>query len=96
MVEHATEGSGRSGHEAGARGSRAGGSGEDDFDIVAANDWPGVPPNRALLGPAQCRTLWRQFSSDSAYAVQQVGQGSTLCSLASHFWQLQLFKKLLS
>ena len=43
------------------------------FDLVAASEWPDLPVDVVLLTPAQCRTLWRQFSSDSMYAVQQVG-----------------------
>lgn len=42
------------------------------FDLVAASDWPDLPAEVVLLSPAQCRTLWRQFSSDSIYAVRQV------------------------
>ena len=44
------------------------------FDMVAASEWPDLPADVVLLTPAQCRMLWRQFSSDSVYAVQQVGQ----------------------
>ncbi len=43
------------------------------FDMVAASEWPDLPADAVLLTPAQCRMLWRQFSSDSVYAVQQVG-----------------------
>lgn len=42
------------------------------FDLVAASEWPDLPAEVVLLSPSQCRTLWRQFSSDSTYAVQQV------------------------
>ena len=59
---------------ASARGQEATGTSLDAaFDIVAASAWPGVPPERVLIAPAQCRTLWRQFASDCSYAVQQVG-----------------------
>jgi hypothetical protein len=43
----------------------------DDFDILAASEWPGIPKDRVLLSPAQCRTHWRQFASDSSVIVQQ-------------------------
>ncbi len=43
------------------------------FDMVAASEWPDLPADAVLLTPTQCRMLWRQFSSDSVYAVQQVG-----------------------
>ena len=42
------------------------------FDMVAAAEWPELPADVVLLSPSQCRTLWRQFSSDSMYAVRQV------------------------
>ena len=66
MVEQATESSSGAarGHD-GAASTRASKAGDDDFDIVAASEWPGVAAERVLLSPSQCRTLWRQFSSDS-------------------------------
>lgn len=42
-----------------------------DFDIQSASEWPGIAEERLLLGPSKCRQLWRQFSSDSNYIVQQ-------------------------
>lgn len=45
---------------------------QEKFDMVAASEWPGVPKEDVLLTPSQCRTLWRQFASDSNTAVQQV------------------------
>ena len=42
-------------------------------DIMAAAEWPGVAASDVLLGPSQCRSLWRQFLSDSTFTVQQVG-----------------------
>jgi hypothetical protein len=41
------------------------------FDLLSASEWPGVAPADVLLSPAQARTAWRQFSSDSALSVQQ-------------------------
>ena len=53
--------------------SRGGETGQaDDFDILAASEWPGIPEADVLLSPAQCRALWRQFASDCSFAVQQV------------------------
>lgn len=40
--------------------------------MVAAAEWPELPADVVLLSPSQCRILWRQFSSDSMYAVRQV------------------------
>ena len=42
-----------------------------DFDIQSASEWPGLDEERLLLSPSKCRQLWRQFSSDSNYIVQQ-------------------------
>ena len=42
-----------------------------DFDIQSASEWPGVESDRVLLDPVLCRKLWRQFTSDSAFIVQQ-------------------------
>ena len=44
---------------------------DEDFDIQSASEWPGVEAGRVLLSPVQCRQLWRQFTSDSAFIVQQ-------------------------
>ncbi|KAK9834006.1 hypothetical protein WJX81_002422 [Elliptochloris bilobata] len=54
--------------EAGVGGIPEGG---EAFDLVAAAEWPGVAEGAVLLTPPQCRALWRQFASDSAYSVQQ-------------------------
>lgn len=55
------------------------GSGEDDrashsaeWDTLAAPQWPGVPEKAMLLSPSRCRALWRQFTSDTNFMVQQV------------------------
>lgn len=44
---------------------------DEDFDLLSAAAWPGIPPEDVLLTPAQVRTIWRQFTSDSALSVQQ-------------------------
>lgn len=66
VLEHAGEGASSS---RGGEPSTAPGVG--GFDMVAASEWPGVPEQLVLLTPSQCRTLWRQFSSDTSYTVQQ-------------------------
>ena len=80
VVSYATsEGASARGQEA-SSGAASSSEANASFDIVAASAWPGVPAERVLLAPAQCRTLWRQFASDSAYAVQQVrGPGAPAC-----------------
>ena len=74
VLDHATDGapSTRNQEAAGTSSSGAGAADAGGFDMVAASEWPGVAAEAALLSPAQCRALWRQFASDSAHAVQQV------------------------
>ncbi len=61
---------------ASGRFSLAGGNGGDGgptgVDIMASSEWPGVAHADVLLSPGQCRAVWRQFSSDSTFTVQQV------------------------
>lgn len=54
------------------------GGGEDqkasqstEWDILAADDWPGITAKAMLLTPSRCRALWRQFTSDTNFVVQQ-------------------------
>lgn len=42
-----------------------------ELDVLSAVEWPGVERELVLLSPPQCRTIWRQFVSDSNFAVQQ-------------------------
>jgi hypothetical protein len=44
---------------------------EEEFDIQAASEWPGIRQERVLLPPPECRRLWRQFNSDRAFVIQQ-------------------------
>lgn len=66
----------------GAGGAAAGGSGRlarsssggdaGSFDLQSAAQWPaGISEEDVLLSPAQVRSIWRQFMSDSTFAVQQ-------------------------
>lgn len=61
------------------------GGGEDqkasqstEWDILAADDWPGITAKAMLLTPSRCRALWRQFTSDTNFVVQQVMQLSVM------------------
>jgi hypothetical protein len=54
--------------DGGRRSSTADGSG---LDMLSLTEWPGVPQAAVLLPPGQCRSLWRQFVSDSNFIVQQ-------------------------
>lgn len=58
--------------DGGRRSSTADGGG---LDMLSLTEWPGVPQAAVLLSPGQCRSLWRQFLSDSNFIVQQVLQG---------------------
>ncbi len=73
VLEHAGEVPSSSGADLSTRPAGGGA-----FDMVAAADWPGLPEHMVLLSPSQCRTLWRQFSSDTSYAVQQVPSHNAL------------------
>lgn len=59
------------GSNAAAAARRGGGSGAAAFDLLSAAEWPGVGEDDVLLPPAQCRSIWRQFMSDSTFSVQQ-------------------------
>jgi hypothetical protein len=61
----AAAGSGRLG-----RSSSAGDA--SGFDLQSAAEWPaGIGEEDVLLSPPQVRSIWRQFMSDSTFAVQQ-------------------------
>eukprot|EP01018_Ginkgo_biloba_P020342 Gb_41500 [translate_table: standard] len=38
---------------------------------LASSTWEGVPPSDVLITPVQCRSLWRQFKSETEYTVGQ-------------------------
>ena len=71
---------------ASGRFSQAGGNGGDvsasgGVDIMASSEWPGLAADDVLLGPGQCRTVWRQFLSDSTFTVQQVPPSGSLAQV---------------
>lgn len=43
-----------------------------EWDTLAAPEWPGVSAQAMLLSPSRCRALWKQFTSDTNFIVQQV------------------------
>ena len=62
---------------------------DKDFDIQSASEWPEIDSNRVLLSPVQCRQLWRQFTSDSAFIVQQAQATQVpffINTLNPHWW----------
>ena len=75
--DHLQEGGSARSSTASGRFSHAGGNGGDvgaggGVDIMASSEWPGLAVDDVLLPPGQCRTIWRQFLSDSTLTVQQV------------------------
>lgn len=41
------------------------------LDPLASNTWEKVPPTDVLLTPVQCKSLWRQFKTETEYTVTQ-------------------------
>ncbi|KAJ6812836.1 protein ROOT HAIR DEFECTIVE 3-like [Iris pallida] len=41
------------------------------FDPLASSSWEEVPSERTLITPVQCKSLWRQFNSETEYTVTQ-------------------------
>ncbi|GLJ11016.1 hypothetical protein SUGI_0140450 [Cryptomeria japonica] len=41
------------------------------MNALASSTWEGVPPSNILITPVQCKSLWRQFKSDTEYTVSQ-------------------------
>ncbi|CAH9087364.1 unnamed protein product [Cuscuta europaea] len=40
-------------------------------DPLASNSWDEVPQSKTLITPVQCKSLWRQFTSETEYTVTQ-------------------------
>ncbi|KAF4362476.1 hypothetical protein CsatB_001403 [Cannabis sativa] len=40
-------------------------------DSLASSTWEEVPPKDTLITPVQCKSLWRQFMSETEYSVTQ-------------------------
>ncbi|KAL4625706.1 protein ROOT HAIR DEFECTIVE 3-like [Castanea sativa] len=41
------------------------------FDPLASSTWEEVSPKKTLISPVQCKSLWRQFKSETEYTVSQ-------------------------
>nr|TKS16351.1 hypothetical protein D5086_0000023990 [Populus alba] len=41
------------------------------FDPLASNSWEKIPSTRTLITPVQCKSLWRQFKTETEYTVTQ-------------------------
>lgn len=51
--------------------SGAGASRSISADPLASSSWDEVPPSKTLLTPVQCKSLWRQFKTETEYTVSQ-------------------------
>ncbi|KAK4361820.1 hypothetical protein RND71_017061 [Anisodus tanguticus] len=40
-------------------------------DLLASNTWDEVSPSKTLITPVQCKSLWRQFKTETEYVVSQ-------------------------
>ncbi|KAK1360271.1 Protein ROOT HAIR DEFECTIVE 3-like [Heracleum sosnowskyi] len=40
-------------------------------DALASSSWEKVPASQTLISPAQCKSLWRQFKTETEYTVTQ-------------------------
>ena len=45
--------------------------GDDGAVVEYPTEWAGENDDAVMLGPAECRSVWRQFEADTAYAVSQ-------------------------
>lgn len=43
-----------------------------EWDTLAAPEWPSISSQAMMLSPSRCRALWRQFSADTNFQIQQV------------------------
>ncbi|KAJ6715359.1 PROTEIN SEY1 [Salix viminalis] len=41
------------------------------IDPLASSSWEEIPSSRTLITPVQCKSLWRQFNSETEYTVTQ-------------------------
>ncbi|KAK2653229.1 hypothetical protein Ddye_013085 [Dipteronia dyeriana] len=41
------------------------------FDPLASSTWEQVPSSKTLITPVQCKSLWRQFKTETEYSVTQ-------------------------
>ncbi|KAH7666188.1 RHD3/Sey1 protein [Dioscorea alata] len=44
---------------------------EAPTDPLAASTWEEIPPKYTLITPVQCKSLWRQFKTETEYSVTQ-------------------------
>ncbi|ONK65010.1 uncharacterized protein A4U43_C07F32540 [Asparagus officinalis] len=42
-----------------------------NIDPLASSSWEQVPPKDTLITPVQCKSLWRQFKTETEYTVTQ-------------------------
>ncbi|KAJ0981662.1 hypothetical protein J5N97_009917 [Dioscorea zingiberensis] len=44
---------------------------ETSTDPLASSTWEEIPPRNTLITPVQCKSLWRQFKTETEYSVTQ-------------------------
>lgn len=55
----------------GTAGSLLEGSSSSSVNPLVSNTWEGFSPSDVLITPVQCKSLWRQFKSETEYTVGQ-------------------------
>lgn len=55
----------------GTTGSLLEGSSSSSVNPLVSNTWEGVSPSDVLITPVQCKSLWRQFKSETEFTVVQ-------------------------
>ncbi|KAH1091028.1 hypothetical protein J1N35_018285 [Gossypium stocksii] len=46
--------------------------GSTTSDPLASSTWDKVPPNKILITPVHCKTLWRQYRAETEYCVYSI------------------------
>ncbi|XP_042468131.1 protein ROOT HAIR DEFECTIVE 3-like isoform X2 [Zingiber officinale] len=41
------------------------------IDRLASSSWEEIPPSKTLISPVQCKSLWRQFKTETEYTITQ-------------------------
>nr|CAD1822487.1 unnamed protein product [Ananas comosus var. bracteatus] len=44
---------------------------EASTDLLASSTWEEIPPRNTLITPVQCKSIWRQFKSETEYTITQ-------------------------
>ncbi|KAG5516036.1 hypothetical protein RHGRI_036923 [Rhododendron griersonianum] len=55
----------------------------DSVDPLASSSWAEIPLDKTLITPVQCKTLWRQFKSETDYSVT-LANSAQICLVEIH------------